>query len=227
MEKRILDGYNSPEGSAKYTKKFEKHWTERINNEREQRLVRGLLSKVPEADLTGFALDMPCGYGRLYPLLGAVTARVVEGDWSFYLLQAARQHTSRYKRIGPPHGFVRGTALALPFSDNAFDLVLSVRLCHHISSRHERHQYVRELLRVSRKWVVFTFFDTYSLKNRLRNLRRRFVDKKPKWTMSEAEVATLANESGFETVRSVPLSRFFSGHRYVMLRHSPHIGRSR
>lgn len=220
MEKYILDRYNSPQGAASYSGKFEKHWTERFNNRREQQLVRQLLGQMPSADLSGLALDMPCGYGRLYPLVREVVPRVVEGDWSFHLLRTARQYLDGRDETGAPQGFVRGTALALPFADGAFDLVLSVRLSHHISSRDERHEYVREVLRVSRKWVLFTYFDAQSLKNVLHDFKRRFVPKREKWTLSAQEVSGLAAESGFEVVSSVPLSRFFSGHQYVSLRRS-------
>ncbi len=218
MEKHILDHYNSPQGAASYSGKFEKHWTERFNNWREQQLVRRLLGQVPRADVTGLALDMPCGYGRLYPLIREVVPRVVEGDWSFHLLRAARQYLNGRDEADVPPGFVRGNALALPFADGAFDLVLSVRLSHHISSREERHQHVREVLRVSRRWVLFTYFDEHSMKNVLHDFKRRFVHKRGKWTLSAQEVAGLAAGAGYEVVSSVPLSRLFSGHQYVSLR---------
>lgn len=220
MEKHILDRYNSAQGAASYSGKFEKHWTERFNNRREQQLVRRLLGQIPRTDLAGLALDMPCGYGRLYPLVREVAPRVVEGDWSFHLLHTARQYLAGRNPDTAPQGFVRGTALALPFADAAFDLVLSVRLSHHISSHDERHRYVREVLRVSKKWVLFTYFDAQSLKNVLHDLKRRFIHKREKWTLNAEEIAALAAEAGFEVVSSVPLSRLFSGHHYVSLRRS-------
>jgi SAM-dependent methyltransferase len=216
VEKNILDRYNSPQGAASYATKFEKHWTERINNRREQRLVRELLAQIPKDDLAGLTLDMPCGYGRLYPLVHEVAPQVVEGDWSFHLLRTARQHLDEAGHR--PRGFVRGTALAMPFANQAFNLVLSVRLSHHISARDERLQHVREILRISGKWVIFTYFDTASLKNRIHSLKRRIVRKRAKWTLSAEDIGRVAAESGYEIVASAPLSRLFSGHQYVALR---------
>ena len=74
MDKDILDGYNSPQGAEDYTGKFERHWIERINNAREQRLVRSLLGDLPQSALT---LDLPFGYGRMYPLLENISTRIV------------------------------------------------------------------------------------------------------------------------------------------------------
>lgn len=74
---------------------------------------------------------------------------------------------------------MRCTALRLSFGNGAFDFVISVRLSHHIRDHQERIQYAREIMRVSRKWVVFTYFDQTSLKYRLQEFRRRFNIKRP------------------------------------------------
>lgn len=218
MDKKILDRYNSPEGAASYAGKFKRHWMERINNWHEHCLVRRLLRKASNEKSIGPALDIPCGYGRLYPVVLDFAERVVEGDWSFHLLSLARER-QRHGISGdsmPAH--VRATAFDLPFQDGAFDLVLSVRLCHHIREHDERHRYVREIMRVSKQWVIFTYFDRDSLKNRLREWLRRLHKKRSKWTLSSSEIETLVEAAGFEVAHSVPLSRLFSGHRYVVLR---------
>lgn len=218
MDEKILNHYNSPEGATDYVGKFERRWTERINDWNEQRLLRRLLRSSGVGKVLGFALDLPCGCGRLYPLVREVANRVVEGDWSFHMLSQARTSASNGDTPGPALGYVRGTALTLPFSDRAFDFVLSVRLCHHIREHVERIQYIQELMRVSGKWLVFTYFDQTSLKNCLRDFRRRFNGKRAKWTLHPGEVDALARSAGFDVVRSVPMSRLFSGHRYALLR---------
>ncbi len=218
MDKDVLDHYNSPEGAQSYTRKFEKHLSERINNRHEQRLLQRLVERISDEAPFDLALDLPCGYGRLMPLLRRHARRVVEGDWSFHLLKIARENQRADPSVEAADGYVRATALAMPFRERAFDLVLSVRLCHHIREHAERLIYVRELLRISNQWVVFTYFDYHSLKNLLREARRKFSGKRPKWTLRASEVAGIADEMGFEVVHSIPLSRLFSGHRYVALR---------
>jgi len=69
MDKDILSRYNSPEGATDYANKFERHWIERINNWNEQRLLQRLLRSVAVGRFDGWALDLPCGYGRLYYIL--------------------------------------------------------------------------------------------------------------------------------------------------------------
>ena len=217
MDEKILARYNSAEGADDYLHKFERHWTERVNNWHEQRLIRSFLRSVSSVDPKGLALDLPCGYGRLYSIVRELGLPVVEGDWSFPLLTAARSiHTRRYGAAGS-QDYLRATALALPFGDGAFEFVLSARLSHHIREHDQRLQHLREILRVSRRWVMFTYFDGRSVKNRFHELRRRFNGKRGKWTLTLEEVQKVGHAEGFELAKAAWISRFFSGHRYVLM----------
>jgi hypothetical protein len=106
----------------------------------------------------------------------------------------------------------------MPLKDSCVDVAFSARLFHHVPDREERHQYIRELLRVSRKFVVMTFFHTWSLKNILRMIRRPFNKKKPKVTMTTDELREIVRAQGWEVVTTIPLSRIASGHHYAVLR---------
>lgn len=218
MDQSILSRYNSAEGAKSYTRKWKKHWTERVNNRTEQVLLERILDRIGNLGDNSVGLDLPCGYGRLAPLVSQNVGRLVESDWSFHLLGEARTFLAGASDMRPVLGFVRGTALQLPFTDQTFDLVLSARLCHHISAESERLQYVEEVLRISRNYAVFTYFDVSSLKNRLHSARRRFNGKRPKWTLSNAQVREIADRMGFDVVDLVPLSRLFSGHRFAVMR---------
>ena len=218
MDRKILDRYNSPGGAASYATKFTRRWTERIGNWHEQRLLRKLLSRISRGERFAWALDLPCGYGRLYPQIRRFARRVLEADWSAPLLDVARKRQAETSNGLPADGYVRATALSLPFADRTFDLVLSVRLSHHIRDRAERIAHIRELLRVSRGYVLFTYFDQDSWKNRMRELRRRFQPKRAKWALRRAEVRSVCRQAGFDEVGSFPLVRVLSGHRYEVVR---------
>ncbi len=74
-----------------------------------------------------------------------------------------------------------------------------------------------ELLRVSRRFVVMSFFDFHSLKNRWRRVRQPFNGKPAKMTMTVDRVAQLARVNGFELVACPPLSVLFSGLRFALM----------
>jgi SAM-dependent methyltransferase len=221
MDQDILARYDSAEGAADYAHKFERRWTERINNWHEQRLLRRMLQSAGVGKLDGLALDLPCGYGRLYSIVREYGPRVIAGDWSFPLLTTARRYHLDHDAGSGPAGYVRATALQLPFPDRAFDLVLSVRLSHHIDEEAERLRHLCEVMRVSRQWVLFTYFDVASFKNQTHERRRAYSRKRSKWTLSFDQVQSLAQDQGFQLARWAWLSRFFSGHRYTLWqRHS-------
>ena len=90
-----------------------------------------------------------------------------------------------------------------------------MRLSHHLPTAAERKRLVRELLRVARCYVLMTFFDHHSLKNRLRQRQR--TRKPPKLTMTVEEVGELARHQDAELVEAPMLSFIGSGHRYALM----------
>lgn len=50
---------------------------------------------------------------------------------------------------------VRASALDLPFDDHSFDLALSSEMLEHLNSQ-DLHQAIRELKRISRRWILIT-----------------------------------------------------------------------
>src|SRR6185295_6335600 len=105
----------------------------------------------------------------------------------------------------------------LPFGDRAFDLVVSIRLSHHIPDRGARLDHLRELFRVSKRFVLVTYFGEESLKNRLRNLYRRFGGRKrAKLTLGLREVEDTGRGAGFRIKARKSLAPIFSGHFFTL-----------
>jgi len=120
---------------------------------RDPRLVAELL-RAHAPHPTGFVLDAPCGTGRLAPVL--------TGHGTLVGLDANRPMLERAAGAGSAGGWVQGSALALPFADRSFDAVVCCRLLHHLRDRGELERGVRELVRVSRRLVVASFWDAAS-----------------------------------------------------------------
>lgn len=223
MHESTLSRFNSPEGAERYAAKFDRRWEERLRNWNEQRLVASLLSMIPLSDLKGMVLDVPTGIGRFYEALRERTPNVVQSDWSYPMLQLARSANG-----SAAVGQIRALAADLPFPSETFDLVFSVRLCHHFPTQDERTRYIEEVLRVSRKWVILTYLDSHSFHHVVRSASRRLVGKPVKWSMSSEEVMDAASRQGFEVMDSTLLSPVFSGQRYaVMMRTQSHRAVSR
>ena len=134
---------------------------------RDVRLVRSLLARLETATGgerdTEQVLDVPSGTGRLRALLSGLGLRYVAVDASLAMLS----------RDAPALGLARGgeeTARALqasvhelPFRDGSFEVVVCCRLLHHLERERDLAGAVRELVRVSRRAVIASFWDAASL----------------------------------------------------------------
>lgn len=194
-------------GAASYASKYDRQRHKRLSSRLERRCLRRLLRT---SGLAGArVLDAPCGAGRLTPCLGPVAGQVVALDYSPTMLAALGE------RLALPR--LLGDALRLPFADESFELVLSARLSHHIGEESGRLAHLREVMRVASRFAIVTVFDTWSLKNVLRRVRRPLDGKRPKYTLTRAQVRAAAAASGFRVRRALPLSRLASGHVYYLL----------
>jgi SAM-dependent methyltransferase len=195
------------ERAESYATKYDRELHKRISSYFERRAIRRALA-ITGAD-RATVLDVPCGAGRLTPLLQPVSSRLFSGDYSPAMLR-------QFQRAHREPCFV-GSAFDLPFADRAFDVVFSARLSHHIASDDRRADYLREIMRTSARWVIVTIFDRDSLKSRLREISRRFTGKRSKHTFARGDLETIAAAAGFRIAAGLPLSRLASGHVFYVL----------
>lgn len=200
-------GRRQRDRAESYSTKYDRLLHKRISSWQERRVIRRALEITGLHDAS--VLDVPCGAGRLTEQLQPVAERLTSCDYSPAMLEFfRRRHTEPC--------FV-GSAFDLPFADDTFDLVFSARLSHHIESDDRRADYLRSLMRISRRWVIVTIFDRASLKNRLRELSRRFNGKRSKFTFRRSDVESIAREAGYALVKGIPISRLSSGHVFYVL----------
>ena len=205
-----LDQYaesrRSLRGAESYATKYDRELHKRVSSYFERRVVRRALAVTGVSQ--GRVLDLPCGAGRLTPLLEPHARTLISADYSPAMLRVFQRQRGKPCTVAD--------AFHLPFADRTFDLVFSARLSHHIADEALRANYVREILRVSDRWAVFTIFDTRSFKNLLRRLRTQVSPKRPKNTFTREQVQALTGEAGFELVTGFPLSRLASGHVFYV-----------
>ena len=196
------------ERAESYATKYDRELHKRVSSHFERRAIRRALAITGARSAT--VLDVPCGAGRLTPLLLPVSSRLVSCDYSPAMLRV-------FRRMHGKPCFV-GSAFDLPFADRAFDVVFSARLSHHIESDARRADYLREIMRIAAGWVIVTIFDRNSLKNRLREISRRWSGKRSKHAFARADLERIAREAGFSVAAGLPLSRLASGQVFYVLR---------
>lgn len=150
-------------------------------------------------------LDLPCGTGRFTGLLLGAGKRVVNADRSRAMLLAARERAA-----GGRAEHVECDAARLPFADRSFDLVMSIRFFLHVP-KELRAGFLREMGRVSRRWVVVDVRHRYSLTTLGKRVRARIAGREPPSLRSSlAEIDADVSAAGLELVRRSWLSPGFS-----------------
>jgi ubiquinone/menaquinone biosynthesis C-methylase UbiE len=117
---------------------------------REERLVRNALKVAGEP---GLILDVACGAGRFWSVLGEHANRVILAtDPSQDILDHARTHhsPSLLKRVKT----FRSSAFNIGLSENSVDCIFCMQLFQHLTSAEHRLAVLAEFHRVSRDTVI-------------------------------------------------------------------------
>lgn len=141
--------------------------------ERDPRLIAKLLARLRTGPDQGRVLervlDAPCGTGRLLAGLrrlvpeAATGGMIVECDISMSMLDAGRATDRQASTLrAGDQVWLQGSASELPLASDSFDLVVCCRLLHHLTDREDRRRIVRELVRVSRGYVMASYWDAQS-----------------------------------------------------------------
>ncbi len=198
--------YQDPRVVAEYDARRFHGWRQRGSTARKWQLIESLVG----GDLRSAraVLDLPCGTGRFTRELLDVGAPLVNADLSHAMLAAAE----RVARTKPEHfrGSVQCDVSRLPFRDDAFDVVLSIRFLFHVPPA-LRPAVLRELARVSRRWIVLDVRHKYCVTTHTKRLRAWLLRKRaptPRYSLREIEADLRA--SGLVLRRRVWLAPLFS-----------------
>ena len=208
--------YQQVDRAAAYNLSYRQRLLKRQSTRREFNLIARHVARIGRSRVI---LDLPCGGGRLTPAFADSADLVIEADIAHGQLLFNRAESSG----ATPRVWMTASAFHIPLRDGSVDGTFCIRLSHHLPTAAERERLLTELLRVSRRFVVMTFFDHHSLKNVLRRMRRPFDRQPPKMTMTTARVAEFVKERGARLVAAPPLSRIGSGHRYALIAKDPGI----
>jgi SAM-dependent methyltransferase len=178
-------------------------------NWREQRLLAQLLTQCQLAK--GTVLDVPCGYSRFAPLYARLGITAIGADVSYAMAHLAAANQARHGR----ERWLCADVLALPFTDSVFDSVLCIRLLHHRYSDAERQRILCELARVSRRFVIISFYRStllHTVARHWRGSRGRLA------MMTLPHLRELAQASGLQLQRVHSLLRVSGSLCVVYLR---------
>jgi len=203
---KYQEAYAALEKAQHYNREYEVRPLKRMSTMRERQLIARLLGSRGRVQTL---LELPCGGGRLSPSFAPWTSLLIQADTGWGQLLHANQRPP----LPTPRLLMSASGFHVPFKDASLDGVACIRLNHHLPTSEERHRLLHELLRVAKQYVLMTFFDHHSIKNRL----RQRTSKRPKLTMTMDEVREVAEAQGAKLVAAPMISWLNSGHRYALM----------
>ena len=189
--------------------------SQRWVSRREMTHVEHLLAdKVKSVDRI---LDAPSGHGRFTPLLlpYAREALVCADASEIHLQALATAEESRLDKITLHHCDLYEP---LDFPDQSFDLVFNFRFFHHIESDQQRRHVVAELARLSRRFLIVSYYYDAPVHRLQKHLWRRkgHVRKLP--MIKTSELRQLFEQQGFEMISDWALFPVIHAHRIAVFK---------
>ena len=200
------DKFQKQDIGERYKQRYQKHWSKRRVTRREIKRLEQLLASQSRCR---YMLDLPCGGGRVSAPLADATDCLLQADIGLSQILAARQIMTSKDHTA----WLTASAFSIPLKDNAVDATVCNRLTHHLPSSAEKERLIQELLRVSSRFVILSYYDHNSFKS----LGRRLRGKHPGHTLSRPNLRALAERHEARVQIDVPLWYIGSRLRYVLL----------
>ena len=149
------------------------------------------------------ALDLPCGTGRLVPLFRERGIREFGADISFAMMSRAR------RKFGDQIRVLRCDAIAIPLADASVDAVFAIRFFFHLDHP-TRQEVLREMGRVSRRWLVLDFRHRYNLRWVSWRVRRRVgLMREIPHRFTREGLDEELRQAGLRLIAAAPSRRYF------------------
>jgi SAM-dependent methyltransferase len=174
-------------------------------------------------------LDAPCGYGRMFEIAAEAAGRgglllcadISEAMVSRAKARAGAASEARSNSGGDAPkiaGFAADIIAGLPLKPGAADVVLSLRLFHHLHRAEDRAAALAEFSRVARCGAVVSFYRENRLHAFQRKLRARIKGTRYEVRMLAGRTfETEAEAAGFRVVAVEALFRGIHAQRYAVL----------
>ncbi len=223
---RAMGQYDTGEKAREYTAGVLGTATDR----REQRCVTKALNfaGVPAG---AFVLDLPCGSGRLLPLLKKRGYRICGVDVSASMIEQARLYAGPLGKncLEETDRLQVGSIFKSGLSDNCFDAAVCNRLIHYFPEAELRREALRELGRICRGPIVISFLCNWSLDDvwysMLVKVRRQ--GRRRCGGISPGTFAEDVRKAGLVVKKFIPMLPLLSRRWYAVLGRTPSVSSSK
>lgn len=182
---------------------------------REQHCLSRLLDRHIQPGSRSKVVDVPCGYGRIMPLLQQLGFAYSWADVSSSMVA----YVSQLDDAAGQGGGWTASVDALPFDDDSFDLTTTIRLFHHFHDPAERIAALRELRRVSREWVLVSFYTPFNLHRWTKRMFCAIQGRRQRIAfMPRRQFVDEASEAGLDVVEMRAWAPLLHAHTFALMR---------
>src|SRR4030042_6617763 len=212
MKTKLIPYYNDPAFN------YRQYWqTREYENQAEKMALKKLLKLIPK-NQRGSIIDIGAGFGRLTPDYAPLFKNCLLIEPSAKLLKEAKNFYQQDSHLSFQRSFVE----KLPVEDNRFDVVLMVRVAHHLQDLEPMIVEVKRILKPG-GYFIMEFANKMHVKNRLEallklnfnffrshlpeNLKTK-RNTSPFFNYHPNQIKTLLLSHDFQIVESLSVSNF-------------------
>jgi len=149
-------------------------------------------------------LDAPCGVGRATILLARSGYQVTAIDLGEGALELAKQAV---QNAGLQATIEKQDLVSLGYADRQFDATLCFRLIHHLPTSEHRKEIIRELCRVTDRYVLISYLSPWSYTSTMRLLKKKLGKASIQNVTTLAELEAHFRNYGFRQIKDLAQAR--------------------
>jgi len=184
----------------------------RLYDSREKKVIGRLLSLAEQRGRIHDVLEMACGTGRISELLASRGYELTCGDVSREMQEVAQRRLAN-ARSKAFFKVLDIYAIAAP--DASFDCVCAFRLFQHLTSD-ERARALREMARVSRRFVLVNVMYTSPYYGAVRRLRQALGRYTTRYTSSSEDIRAELRFADLKLLRAAFTQTLFNGNLVLL-----------
>ncbi|MBI3802808.1 MAG: methyltransferase domain-containing protein [Nitrospirae bacterium] len=188
--------------------RYQSIWGQLKNKQTHATLAKALASLPPQSTV----VDIPCGTGRFGAFLSDLGHRWIGSDISAEMMSFSQKKLAGSAGI---LGHLRCDAERLPLRDKSVDCVLSIRFLPHLPIE-VKHEVLKEMGRVSRRWLVIDHTYRNPYKAFWRDLGSKLGVGSGKKRRPKDEIFREIERAGLRIEQVFPVSRIFSDNMILL-----------
>lgn len=198
----------------------ERYRTRHVGTARHTREEAAIARALRDVPAGARVLDLPCGTGRMLPLLARLELRVTAADGSAEMAARAAALVREKGLESSVEAVVVANVFATGFPDGAFEAVVANRLFQHFPEPDARQQALKELARISRGPLVVSFFCTRAVDYWIRRIQQKLFGREVphRVTIPYAAFARDVRAAGLRVERVEMARPYVSQQWYAILR---------